>query len=93
MEFHWDTNKNLNYIKKHGIDFVDAIEMFQHPLLTCIDNREDYGEERWVGIGILKGIIAVIVFTEDDRKNLIRIISVRKATINESEKFKKSNKY
>ena len=93
MEFHWDTNKNLNNIKKHGIDFIDAIEMFQHPLLACIDNRKDYGEERWVGIGILKGIIAVIVFTEDDIKNSIRIISVRKATKNESEKFKKSLKY
>ncbi len=42
---------------------------------------------------LLKGIIAVIVYTEDDLKDTIRIISVRKATKNESEKFKKSVKY
>lgn len=93
MEFHWDTNKNLNNIKKHGIDFIDAIEMFNHPLLSCIDKRNEYGEDRWVGIGFLKGIIAVIVYTEDEINDSIRIISVRKATKNESEKFKKSLKY
>lgn len=93
MEYSWDTQKNKINIKQHGIDFIDAIEMFQHPLLACIDKREDYGEERWVGIGFLKGIIAVIVYTEDDIKNSIRIISVRKATKNEGEKFKKSIKY
>jgi uncharacterized protein len=93
MEFSWDNSKNKTNIKKHSIDFIDAIEMFQHPLLACIDNREDYGEERWVGIGFLKGIIAVIVYTEDNTKNSIRIISVRKATKNEGEKFKKSIKY
>ena len=93
MEYSWDTNKNKTNIKQHGIDFIDAIEMFQHPLRACIDKREDYGEERWVGIGFLKGIIAVIVYTEDDLNNSIRIISVRKATKNESEKFKKSIKY
>jgi len=34
--------------------------MFSLPMLTSIDSRQDYGEERWVGIGFLKGIIAVI---------------------------------
>ena len=79
-------------IKKHGIDFIDAIEMFQHPLLASIDKRNNYGEERWVGIGILKGIIAVIVYTEDDYNDSIRIISVRKATKNEGEKYKENFK-
>ena len=92
MDFVWDENKNLNNIKKHGIDFSDAIQLFQYPLLTCIDRRKDYKEERWVGIGILKGIIAVIVYTEDDNKDVIRIISVRKATKNESKRFKEAIK-
>ena len=76
MEFQWDQNKNNTNIKKHGIDFIDAIEMFQHPLLASIDRRKNYDEERWVGIGILKGIIAVIVYTEDDYNDSIRILSV-----------------
>jgi uncharacterized protein len=92
MEFQWDQNKNNTNIKKHGIDFIDAIEMFQHPLLASIDRRKNYDEERWVGIGILKGIIAVIVYTEDNYNDSIRIISVRKATKNESEKYKENFK-
>ena len=92
MEFQWDQNKNNTNIKKHGIDFIDAIEMFEHPLLASIDRRINYDEERWVGIGILKGIIAVIVYTEDDYNDSIRIISVRKATKNESEKYKENFK-
>jgi len=93
MKFIWDTEKNFVNINKHGIDFSDAIEMFNFPMLTSIDLRKDYGEERWVGIGFLKGIIAIIVFTEDDDKNIIRIISVRKATKNESKKFKEKIGY
>lgn len=92
MQFQWDQNKNNTNIKKHGIDFIDAVEMFQHPLLASIDRRRNYGEDRWVGIGILKGIIAVIVYTEDDYNDSIRIISVRKATKNESEKYKENFK-
>jgi hypothetical protein len=62
-------------------------------MLTSIDRRMDYGEERWVGIGFLKGIVAVVVDTEDDDKDVIRIISVRKATNYESNSFKKTLGY
>lgn len=93
MRFVWEEKKNRSNIKRHGIDFNDAIEMFDYPMLSGIDKREDYGEERWVGIGFLKGIIAVIVYNEDDAKDIIRIISVRKATKNESKKFKKTLGY
>ena len=93
MKYFWDHQKNKTNIEKHGIDFSDALEMFKYPMLTCIDNRSDYGEERWVGIGFLKGIIAVIVYTEDDFNNVVRIISVRKATTNESKKFKETIGY
>lgn len=67
--------------------------MFDFPMLTCIDNRFDYGEERWVGIGFLKGIIAVLIYTEDDEKDIIRVISCRKATKNEIKKFKETLGY
>ena len=93
MKYDWSQQKNILNIKKHGIDFSDAVEMFQYPMLTGIDHRKDYGEERWVGIGFLKGIIAVIVFVEDDDKDIIRIIPVRKATQNESKIFKETIGY
>lgn len=92
MKYEWDEKKNKINIQKHGINFTDVQEMFDHPMLTAIDVRRDYGEDRWVGIGILQNIIAVIIFTEVD-DNTIRIISVRKATKNERKKFEKAIKY
>jgi uncharacterized DUF497 family protein len=88
MRTTWDPHKNIKNIREHGIDFIDAESMFEYPMLATIDNRIDYGEERWVGIGFLKGIIAVVIFTEDDEKQLRRIISVRKATKYEQICFK-----
>jgi hypothetical protein len=58
-----------------------------------MDTRQYYGEERWVGIGFLGGIIAVIVYSEDDERDETRIISVRKATKNESNRFKETLGY
>jgi len=88
MKYIWDKAKNEINIKKHFIDFTDAVDMFNYPMLTCFDRNHAQNEERWVGIGFLKGIIAVIVYTEDDDKDITRIISVRKATKNESSRLK-----
>lgn len=79
MQFEWNHSKNLANIRKHGIDFSDAIDVFNHPYLTKADDLGVYGEARWVSIGIMKHIHAVVIYTErtDD---VIRIISARKAT-------------
>ena len=93
MKFKWNEIKNRENIRNHGIDFKDAEEVFAHPMLTNIDKRFDYGEERWVGIGFMKGIIAVVVYLENDEKQEIRLISARKATRNESQRFKEKLEY
>jgi uncharacterized DUF497 family protein len=79
MKYIWNDAKSHLNIRKHGIDFTDVPSMFQHPMVTFLDQRKDYGEERWIGIGILKTILAVVVFSEPG-ENTIRIISARKAT-------------
>ncbi len=56
--------------------------MFDSPMVTFLDQRQEYGENRWVGIGWLGDILAVVVFTESDA-GTVRIISTRKATRNE----------
>ncbi|MDQ1592995.1 MAG: uncharacterized protein QOG71_3622 [Pyrinomonadaceae bacterium] len=78
MNFEWDEQKNAANIHKHGFDFTDAWEMFESPMLTAPDTREDYGEERWVGIGFLRERAVVTVFTEPS-DDVIRVISMRKA--------------
>jgi uncharacterized protein len=82
MRYEWDETKNRLNIRKHGIDFLDVPFMFQHPMVTFLDRRQDYGEDRLIGIGILKTIVAVVVFTEP-AADAIRIISARKATKHE----------
>jgi uncharacterized DUF497 family protein len=53
MQFEWDEAKNLENIRKHQIDFQDVYKVFDSPMLIEEDERFDYGEERWFGIGFL----------------------------------------
>lgn len=89
VKFEWDQAKNRANILKHGFDFQDAGEVFEAPMLARPDTRRDYGEDRWQGIGFLRGRVVVVVFTEKDPHS-IRIISLRKATRYEREAFEKA---
>ena len=91
MNFEWDEEKNEVNIRKHKIDFRDVPQIFDGPMIVNIDDRVDYGEVRWIGMGFLRNIIAVIVFIEKD-DDIIRIISARKANKNESKTFTKEIK-
>lgn len=85
--FEWDEIKNQINIRKHGIDFGDAIDVFNHPILTALDQREDYGEERWIALGCISVVLGVVVYVERD-ENVLRIISARKATRHEVTQYK-----
>ena len=89
MRFEWDDEKNKSNIVKHGFDFADAWEIFEAPLLVGLDDREDYGEDRWIGVGLLRGHIIVVVFTERDAET-IRFISLRKASRHERIKYEQA---
>ena len=58
-------------------------------MLTGLDQREDYGEDSWIAIGLLKAIVVVIVFTEPGEET-IRVISLRKALRHERIKFEQA---
>jgi uncharacterized protein len=85
MEFEWDEDKRLANVRKHGIDFVDAIVVFEGDVVTIEDDRFEYGEQRFATLGVLQGRVVVIVHTE--REAVTRIISVRKATKNETRNY------
>jgi len=84
-KFEWNVTKRKSNIKKHGIDFIDAPMIFEGNTLTIEDNRYDYGEERFVTFGVLDGRVVAVVHTESE--NLIRIISIRKATKYEEKEY------
>jgi len=89
MNFVWDEKKNRDNVRKHGIDFRDVTDMFNHPMLVRLDTSRDYGEDRWIGIGLLRNMATVVVYVEWQDEETIRIISARKATTYESEEFYK----
>jgi uncharacterized DUF497 family protein len=92
MQFEWDEAKNLENIRKHEIDFSDVPAMFEGEMLIELDDRLDYGEDRWFGIGFLGLGIAVVVWTER-RKKVIRIISARRANRHEQKRFEQYLSY
>ncbi len=53
MRFVWDEPKRLANLKKHGLDFADAEKAFAGPMVLIEDSREDYDEQRMIGIGLL----------------------------------------
>ncbi|WP_449417367.1 BrnT family toxin [Phormidium nigroviride] len=54
MQFEWDDNKNVQKLKKHGISFEEAQEIFDGIVFTAIDKRFDYGEIREISIGAIQ---------------------------------------
>jgi hypothetical protein len=89
MNFEWDEARNRVNVRKHGFDFADAEEMFRGVLLIRSDPREDYGEERWIGIGMIQGRFAFVAFAEPSPETL-RVISLRKATYEERQEYEKA---
>ena len=87
MRFVWDERKNRENIRKHGIDFEDVPDLFTRPMLLWLDTRRDYGEDRWIGLGLLRSIVVAVVFVEREDEETIRSVSARKATRNEAERF------
>jgi uncharacterized protein len=87
MEFEWDETKRKSNLRSHGIDFIGTEQVFEGVTVTILDDRFDYGEARFVTFGLLDGRVVAIAHTETDE--IIRIISVRKATkYEESSYFK-----
>jgi uncharacterized DUF497 family protein len=78
MNFEWDEAKRIANLRKHGIDFLDVAIVFDGDTLIVEDDLYDYGEQRFVTFGLLRGLVVAVVHT--DRQDSIRIISVRKAT-------------
>jgi uncharacterized protein len=86
MDFEWDESKNRSNQKRHGLDFTEAKRLFNPSLFVDIDDREDYGEERYVGLGLLDGRVVVVIFTQPD-DDTVRVISLRKANSYERQQY------
>ena len=83
MEFQWDSAKNHDNIKKHGISFEEASKLFELPdslILELYDFEHSLNEDRIVSIGPIHGGVIVVVSVERNEGNVLRLISARFAS-------------
>lgn len=93
MRYEWDQAKDALNQRKHGLRLEDGIPALEDPECeTWIDDRFDYNEERIItmgqyGLSVLV-VVSVEAISQEDEDEIIRIISVRKATRKETEWFR-----
>ena len=84
--FEWDKTKDADNYAKHGVSFETATEVFKDTFaIERLDDRESYGEDRFILIGMAEGVVITVVYTE--RSGSIRIISARNATKHEQDDY------
>ena len=88
MIYEWDGAKNRSNFAKHGLSFADAEQVLTGPCVTFVDDRFNYGEERFNTLGLLAGRVVFIAHAPrgDD---ITRIISMRKANRREQKIYQK----
>src|SRR5450432_903066 len=91
LSFEWDGEKNAANIKNHGVDFLDAALIFEIPTLEVVDDREDYGELRYIAFGLSGETVLQVVYAlrgeSGGEEDIIRPISAWKANRHDTEKY------
>lgn len=90
MRFEWDEEKDAGNLRKHGLSFELAKEVFDDRLHLSVPDRACHGEERWKTIGALRETTVVVVVHRDrstEEEEVVRIISARKATRSERRRY------
>lgn len=86
QDFEWDEEKAQANRAKHGVSFEDAALVFQdEDRIEWLDEKKDYGEDRYTTVGLVKGRILFVVYTE--RAETLRLIMARRATKTEQRKY------
>ncbi len=90
LEFEWDSRKAASNLSKHAVSFEEAATVFEDPLGRIVaDPRHSSDEERLVLLGVSRNqhLLAVMFV---DRRETIRIISVRPATRRERQDYEQA---
>lgn len=86
VEFEWDDDKAASNLKKHGVSFPVAARVFADPnRIERRDDRHDYGEDRFVTVGLVGDVELAVLYTP--RGEATRIISARKAEPHEQNDY------
>jgi uncharacterized DUF497 family protein len=85
MLLEFDEQKRAATLENRGLDFCHAVQVFEGPIFTLIDEREDYGEIRYLTYGRLGSKTVAIVWTQ--RGQARRIISMRECHAKERNRY------
>jgi uncharacterized DUF497 family protein len=92
VRYEWDNGKAAENLRKHGVDFMDAIAALEDTnRLEEIDTQFEYGEERIQVVGMTRGDVLFVIVTLRD-EDTCRIISARKATRHEQDRYYAGNR-
>lgn len=89
--YEWDPVKAARNVQAHGISFATAIRIWDGRVVEQVDDREDYGEARFVDIGMIGDRYITVVYTW--RGDIRRIISARKAEAHERKEYQAHTDY
>ncbi len=88
MNFEWDESKRAANIKRHDVDFADAIGALLDPLSITREDPDAEEEARFVTLGCgFIGSVLLVVWTERD-EDVVRIISARSASPGEARHYR-----
>lgn len=90
MIFDWDNDKAASNLRKHGVAFELAQQVWDDALHITVFDRHEENEERWHAIGLVCGVVILTVvhaFLATSEEDVIRIISARKATKDERKRY------
>lgn len=79
MYYNWDPAKEKTNIRKHGVSFSEAKEALNCGLVIVLKESSEFGEDRYVYLGICKKINILVVVVAYPDEVCTRIISARKA--------------
>jgi len=88
MKITFDPEKRQRTLEARGLDFADAATIFQSRHISQLDDRKEYGEQRFITYGYIGNRIVAMVWTE--RESTRRIISLRKANEREQKKVREA---
>ena len=90
LQVEWNPSKASENYAKHGVSFQLAKEVFRDPFaMEFLDDRRDYGETRFVILGLVEAQVLYVAYTE--RQDAVRIISAQRATKNEQKAYFREN--
>jgi uncharacterized protein len=85
VKIEFDSAKNKANRAKHGVDVAAAVDFDFETATMAVDDRQHYGEERFVALGLIGRRLHVLVYTM--RGEAVRVISLRKANAKEREAY------